>query len=138
MQYSILIMQTRERDVDIVDALNTALGQYMIFSPGDSSIQRRTLLEMFTNDTGMWTQVRVQIICVTRCLDAMPPPIQWLDFKTSSVITAREHALFTGASDVLSQLWSDNDESILVRNAAIQSTSYVHYHVLYASCTVGR
>jgi Bacterial alpha-L-rhamnosidase concanavalin-like domain len=45
--------QTRERDVDVVDALNTALGQYYVFSPGDSSIQKRTMLEMATNDTGM-------------------------------------------------------------------------------------
>ncbi len=92
--------QTRERDVDIVDALNTALGQYYVFSPGDSSVQRRTLLEMFTNDTGMWTQ--------------------WLDFKTSAVITAREHALYTGDVMLLQQLWSDNDFSILADNG----TSY--------------
>lgn len=120
------VAQTRERDVDIVDALNTALGQYMVrrragarphlfsermhtlpcaarppadaqvFSPGDSSVQRRTLLEMFTNDTGMWTQ--------------------WLDFHTSSVVAAREHALFTGDTGLLSQLWASNDGAIRVRD----------------------
>ena len=48
--------QTRERDVDMVDALNNALGQFYVLGPGDSSISRRTLLEACTNDTGMWPQ----------------------------------------------------------------------------------
>jgi hypothetical protein len=48
--------QTRERDVDIVDTLNTAMGQYYVFAEGDTSIQRRTLFEAFTNDTGCWAQ----------------------------------------------------------------------------------
>ncbi len=46
--------QTRERDVDVVDALNNALGQFTIFGPGDTSVQDRTLGEIFTNDTGGW------------------------------------------------------------------------------------
>ena len=48
--------QTRERDVDAVDAANTAMGQYYIFGARDFTIQRRTLFEMLTNDTGMWSQ----------------------------------------------------------------------------------
>ena len=48
--------QTRERDVDVVDALITELGQSYIFGAADASIQRRTMLEMMTNDTGAWTQ----------------------------------------------------------------------------------
>ena len=48
--------QTRERDVDIVDALNTARGQYAVFSPLDVSVAERTARETFTNDTGMWSQ----------------------------------------------------------------------------------
>jgi hypothetical protein len=84
--------QTRERDVDIVDALNNALGQFYVLSPGDSSISRRTMLEAFTNDTGMWSQ--------------------WLDFKTSTVILAHAHALLSGDTALLAQLWSDSDNAI--------------------------
>ena len=51
--------QTRERDVDAVDAAFNALGQFAVFGARDDSIQRRTMLEMFTNDTDMWTQVGV-------------------------------------------------------------------------------
>ena len=61
--------QTRERDVDIVDAVFTAAGQFAVFSVGDYSIQRRTMLEMMTNDTGMWSQ--------------------WYDFKAMSVVSGR-------------------------------------------------
>ncbi len=46
--------QTRERDVDVVDALNNALGQFHVLSPGDTSVPDRTLGEIFTNDTGGW------------------------------------------------------------------------------------
>ena len=48
--------QTRERDVDVVDALNTELGQFYVFGSGDWSVAQRTLSEMLTNDTGAWTQ----------------------------------------------------------------------------------
>jgi len=85
--------QTRERDVDIVDALNNALGQFYVFSPGDSSISRRTMLEAFTNDTGMWSQ--------------------WADFKLSTVLLAHAHALLSGDTALLAQLWSDDDAAIL-------------------------
>jgi hypothetical protein len=68
--------QTRERDVDIVDSLINARGQYALFSPGDTSIARRTLREALGNDTGMWSQ--------------------WYDFKASTVLLARDHALYTG------------------------------------------
>lgn len=86
--------QTRERDVDVVDALNTALGQFYVFSPNDDSIQTRTFLEMMTNDTGMWSQ--------------------WYDFKASTVLTAAAQALYaSNGVNLASTLWSDNDDSIL-------------------------
>ena len=50
--------------------------------------------------------------------------LQWLDFKTSSVMVAREHALFTGDSGLLSQLWSDNDNSILVSSVGGRFRQY--------------
>ena len=84
--------QTRERDVDVVDALNTALGQFYIFSPGDYSVSERTALEIFTNDTGIWSQ--------------------WYDFKASAVMLAAAHALYTGNTALPARLWSDNDASI--------------------------
>jgi len=85
--------QTRERDVDVVDALNTALGQFSVFSPGDDSVPARTVLEIFTNDTGGWTQ--------------------WYDFHASSVLLAGAHALYTdGGVALAASLWSDDDRSI--------------------------
>jgi hypothetical protein len=96
--------QTRERDVDVVDALNTALGQYYVFSPGDTSVQRRTLLEIFTNDTGMWTQ--------------------WLDFKTSAVIEAKEHGRYTGDLAPLLALWTDDDASIRADSGTYNSLQF--------------
>ena len=96
--------QTRERDVDIVDALNTELGQFYVFGPGDTSIQRRTLLEMFTNDTGMWGQ--------------------WFDFKTSSVLSAREYVAFTGDVTLASSLWSDDDAAILADGGVYNSMQF--------------
>ena len=68
--------QTRERDVDIVDSLINARGQYALFSPNDTSIARRTLREALGNDTGMWSQ--------------------WYDFKASTVLLARDHTLYSG------------------------------------------
>ena len=83
---------TETRDVDIVDALNTARGQYVVFSPSDVSIAQRTALEAYTNDTGQWAQ--------------------WYDFKASSVLTAHAHVLYTGDVSLAAALWSDDDASI--------------------------
>ena len=86
--------QTRERDVDVVDALNTALGQFYVFAPDDTSVARRTLGEVFTNDTGAWTQ--------------------WYDFHASSVLLAQAHALHT--ADGLAwagTFWAASDTAIL-------------------------
>jgi hypothetical protein len=44
--------QTRQRDICVVDALNTALGQFHVLPPGETSVPDRTLLEIFTNDSG--------------------------------------------------------------------------------------
>ena len=78
--------------VDVVDALNTALGQHYVFGAGDASLQRRTLLEMATNDTGAWTQ--------------------WLDFKCSTALAARAHLAYSGDASTVAQLWSDDDGAI--------------------------
>lgn len=93
-------------------------------------MQRRTLLEMFTNDTGMWTRERGRAKAVVPAAPpqsppsyTLPPSAEWLDFKTSSVIAAREHALFTGDVELLQQLWSDNDLSILVSVACDEGFS---------------
>lgn len=63
--------QTRERDVDIVDALNTARGQYSVFSPGDVVVPERTLREAFGNDTGQFSQ--------------------WMDVRCKDAVRARSH-----------------------------------------------
>jgi alpha-L-rhamnosidase len=86
--------QTRERDVDIVDSLINARGQYALFSPGDYSIAERTLLEAFSNDTGMWSQ--------------------WYDFKASAAIYARDHALHTGDTALLRGLYCSTPRCIAV------------------------
>ncbi len=44
--------QTRQRDICVVDALNTALGQFFVLPSVDTSVPDRTLLEIFTNDSG--------------------------------------------------------------------------------------
>jgi len=86
--------QTRERDIDIVDSLITARGQYAVFSPGDASAAERTLREAFTNDTGLWSQ--------------------WYDFKASAVMYARDHALFTGDLRPSSDFYNPSPRSITV------------------------
>jgi len=96
--------QTRERDVDVVDALNTALGQYHTLSPGDFSVPERTLFEMYTNDTGAWTQ--------------------WYDFKASSVMAAEVHARYSGRVAPLAGLWSDDDEGIRGADPAFNSMQF--------------
>lgn len=84
--------QTRERDVDVVDALNTARGQYAVFSVGDFSIAERTARECLTNDTGAWTQ--------------------WADFHASTVLLIRDHALYTGDLSLASDSWASKDTDI--------------------------
>jgi hypothetical protein len=84
--------QTRERDVDVVDALNTARGQYSIFSPGDVAIAERTARECLTNDTGAWTQ--------------------WYDFHASTVLLIRDHTLFTGDLSIGTDAWAQSDFDI--------------------------
>ena len=84
--------QTRERDVDIVDALNTARGQYAVFAPGDVAVAARTAYELLSNDTGAWTQ--------------------WFDFHASSVLVARDHALWTGDASVAAAAWAAADGDI--------------------------
>jgi hypothetical protein len=78
--------------VDIVDALNTARGQYSVFSPGDVVVQERTLREAFGNDTGQFSQ--------------------WMDFKMSSALAARDHGLWTGDVASVAQFWGASDASL--------------------------
>jgi hypothetical protein len=84
--------QTRERDVDVVDALNTARGQYLVFSVGDVTIAERTARECLTNDTGAWTQ--------------------WADFHASTVLLIRDHALYTGDLSIAADSWAAKDTDI--------------------------
>jgi hypothetical protein len=104
--------QTRERDVDIVDSLINARGQYALFAPGDSSIALRTLREALTNDTGMWSQ--------------------WYDFKASTVLLARDHALYTGDTAPLSDAYCNATACIAVPPARAYNSlqflsGYSHY-----------
>jgi alpha-L-rhamnosidase len=96
--------QTRERDVDVIDALNTARGQYSVFAGGDASVQERTLRELLTNDTGAWTQ--------------------WFDFHASAVLAARDHALFAGDLAPARDAWGASDDAILGQNAAYNSLQF--------------
>ena len=84
--------QTRERDIDVVDALNTARGQYSVFSTGDILIAERTAREILGNDTGGWSQ--------------------WYDFKASTVMLVRDHVKWTGAFALAIDAWGSDDTSI--------------------------
>ena len=96
--------QTRERDVDVIDALNTARGQYAVFAGGDASTQERTLRELLTNDTGQWTQ--------------------WYDFHASSVLTARDHAFFAGDAAPARDAWGADDDAIRGADASYNSLQF--------------
>ena len=104
--------QTRERDVDLVDSLINARGQYALFSPGDTSIAERTLLEALTNDTGMWSQ--------------------WYDFKASTVLYARDHALYTGSLGPLRAAYCNTSQCIAVPPAlAFNSLQFLSGYEYY-------
>lgn len=88
--------QTRQRDLCHVDAAITNAEQYAVFPSGDNTLQRKTAMDAFGNDSNIWSSS--------------------MEFKMSAVLMAYMDALETGDFDLISLSWSDNDESITADN----------------------
>lgn len=67
--------------------------QYAIFGGGDYALQRRTFLNAFGNDSGIWGS--------------------WYEFKASGALMLYEHAMETGDVSLAQSVWSTDDMSIV-------------------------
>ena len=97
--------RTRQRDMCHLDAFITNQEQYAIFPPGDYTIQQRTALFAFSNDSS--------------------PLITWMEFRMYGVLMVELDALETGCLALAEHTWASNDTALVVAdNGVLNSISF--------------